>query len=229
MPPKSLTAEEIIQHCARTYSNARSFTGRTQVSTTFAAPGSPKVQMSAEARIAFVRPGRLRVEGFATAAMPGTITQKTTYLVVSDGKKSWLKTSFLPQVEETTDVSMHIAAVSGIGQNAPTTLPALLMGHRWGYPFVGTPRLLGRERVRGVECYKIRIESPIGQTTVWIDTSQFLLQRMHQKHDMKAIQKRMPKPPGAQAGSLPEQMEITYEFLEQKVNPPVPETLFRKP
>ncbi|GIV21552.1 MAG: hypothetical protein KatS3mg023_3303 [Armatimonadota bacterium] len=229
MPPKLLTAEEIIQRCARTYSNARSFTGHTQVSTVLAMPGSPKVQMSAEARIAFVRPGKLRVEGFMMTAMPTTATPKNTFLVVSNGNRSWLKTSLRPQVEESSDVSMHIAAVTGIGLGAPTTLPALLMGQMWGYPLTGTPRLLGRQRVRGMECYKISLESPIGQTTVWIDTSQFLLQRMHQKHDMKAIRNRTPKPPGAQAGSLPEQMEITYEFLEQKVNPPVPETLFRKP
>jgi len=143
MPPKLLTAEEIIQRCSRTYSNARSFTGRTQVSTVLVMPGSPKVQMSAEARIAFVRPGKLRVEGSATATMPGTTTQQTTYLVVSDGKKSWLKTSLLPRVEESTDVSTHIAAVTGIGQNAPTTLPALLMGSDVGVSVYGHPSPAG--------------------------------------------------------------------------------------
>ncbi|GBC96895.1 hypothetical protein HRbin16_02707 [bacterium HR16] len=224
MPPKPLTANEIIQRCVQTYSSVRSFTGRALVSSTIAMPGQPKAQMRAEARIAFVRPGKLRVDG--ATSMGGF---NNTYLVVSDGKRSWLKTSFRPQVEESTDVSMHIATVTGVGLQAPTTLPALLMRQAWGYPFTGTPRLLGRERVQGVECYKIRIESPVAQTTVWIDTGQFLLRRMHQKHDMKALRGIMPAPQGAGPNTVPDQMEFTHEFVEQKVNQPVPATLFRKP
>ncbi|MGC8784722.1 MAG: LolA family protein [Armatimonadota bacterium] len=224
MPPKALTAEEIIQRCVRTYGSVRSFTGRALVSSSVTMPGQPKAQMRAEARIAFVRPGKLRVDGVTSLG-----GRDNTYLVVSDGKRSWLKASFLPKVEETTDVSMHIAAVTGVGLQAPTTLPALLIGQSWGYPFMGTPRLLGRERVQGVECYKIRIESPVTQTTVWIDTGQFLLRRMHQKHDMKALRSRMPAPQGAGPDTIPDQMELTHEFVEQKVNQPVPGTLFRKP
>lgn len=220
MPPEALTAEEIIQRCAQTYSSGRSFTGRSRVSTSIGMSGQPKAKMQAEASIAFVCPSKLRVEGSTLSGI-----HKTTYLVVSDGKKSWLKTSFLPQVEETTDVSMHIATVTGIGYGAPTTLPALLMRQAWGYPFVGSPRLLGRERVQGVECYKISIQSPVGQTTVWIDTSQFLLRRMHQRHDIKALRSMMPEEGNANF----DQMESTHDFTEQKVNQLVPETLFRKP
>jgi len=115
MPPKPLAAEEILQRCAQTYSSARSFTGRTQVSTTVAVPGQPKVQVQAEARIAFVRPGKLRVEGVA-----GWSGQRVTYLVVSDGKKSWLKASFLPQVQETAQeivLQMMRKAFGGLLQN----------------------------------------------------------------------------------------------------------------
>ncbi len=220
MPPKPLTAEEIIQRCAHTYSSVRSFTGRSRVSTTIAMRGMPKTTMQAEATIAFVRPGKLRVEGFTLSGI-----HRTTYLVVSDGKKSWLKTSLRPQVEESTDVSIHIAAVTGIGYGAPTTVPALLMRQAWGYPFVGSARLLGRERMQGVECYKIRIESPVAQITVWIDTGQFLLRRMYQKHDVKALRSMMPEEGNANF----DQMESTHDFVEQKVNQTVPETLFRKP
>lgn len=77
----------------------------------------------------------------------------------------------------------------------------------------------------GVECYKISIQSPIGQTTAWIDTSQFLLRRMHLKYDMKAFRNMMPQGTNANLN----QTKSTHDFIEQKVNQPVPDKLFSKP
>ena len=52
---------------------------------------------------------------------------------------------------------------------------------------------------------------------------------MYQKQDTRAVRGRMPAPQSAGVNTIPDRMEFTHEFVEQKINLPISGTLLRKP
>jgi len=177
-----MSGGEVVRRSADAYLAVHSYVGETVVRSTGTMDGKASSR-TASARIVFLRPGKIRIEGRDTGG--------ARYLIVSDGQGTW--TSWDREnggaAHGELDVASAVGAMSGIGLNAPTTIPAALMKFNWGYPFNlrDTYRLERMEIVGQVNCYKVVRAGPYGVTTYWIDTQSFLLRQMHERLDTEAL------------------------------------------
>lgn len=219
-----LTGEEIIRKSQDAYLALRSYVGTSTVTSTMVISAATVTQ-SASATISFLRPDRIRIEGRDAQNQP--------FAVVSDGTQTWL--AWAPQSDgrfrQVDTLEMAVSAMTGVGAQAPTTIPAALIPFRWGYPWGQTSgaQLAGRENVDGARCYKVVIKTPAGSAlagtrTFWVDPKSFLLRRLKEEQDerdlaqMQATVQQMMEERAAKApGAEKEQMDKIREMLKAPV------------
>ena len=163
----ALTPPQIVQRCQRAYSALRSYQGNTTV-TTLGNDGKRTYHTSAH--ILFARPNKIRAAG---ADMMGG-----QFAYVSNGAATYQNIG--GHWSRSQNAEMAIAGATGIGQNAATTVPALLLHTRWGAPFSRALKFaptVGREAIGGTPCYRVTATSPMGTETFWIDSRTFLMKR----------------------------------------------------
>jgi hypothetical protein len=131
------------------------------------------------ADITFTRPSTLSVSG--------TGMMNTAYQLTSDGTTTNVTINGKPfPVKSVED---GVASVTGLGESAPTTIPAALLHTKWGYPF--TPgrtvsNAVITQDVNGKPCYMVVVLTPIRQA-FWIDKQTYLLAQVATKIDMGSM------------------------------------------
>ena len=158
-----LTPADIVARCRRAYDSLQSYACQTSTTET----GSPwTVRTSAE--IEFARPARIRAD---------VSTQSSgIFSYVSDGRAAYER--FGGAWKRDRGIQDAIAGATGIGQNAATTIPALLLHTDWGYPFA--PRaiydpVVAAQTVNGHSCYRIRTTGGF-PATYWVNKQTFLIE-----------------------------------------------------
>jgi outer membrane lipoprotein-sorting protein len=236
-PPAAVTPEtdgaEILEKSARAYALLDSYVGTTTVQGVAEFAGG-RLDQTATARIVFTRPAKIRIEGKDASEHP--------YAIVSDGVDTWTSWKIRNDgaFEKATSLELAIAAMTGVAQGAPTTIPGALLRLAWGNPFVPGSDVHsdGQEAVEGAVCYKVVQRSRVGKTTFWVDTRSFLLRRMKVEHTQdeiaeaakmaeaatKAIGKSSPLPDTTLKSS-----ENDHFFVIEKINSPVDSRLFSDP
>jgi hypothetical protein len=177
------SGEDILRKSQAAYAALQSYEGTTTVIGRAIVSGAT-LEQKASARISFLRPERIRVDGRDVRGQP--------FSIVSDGKDVWLAVAFQQdgRYRKAESLESAIAAVTGIAAQAPTIIPAALIPLAWGFPWTLTEeaKLLGREQVAGVSCYKIAVKaapaSPLaGTRTFWVDNTSFLLRQLREQQD----------------------------------------------
>ncbi|HET7874625.1 MAG TPA: hypothetical protein VFN71_03795 [Methylomirabilota bacterium] len=244
-------AEEILRKSQEAYVALRSYVGTTTVKSKTVISAATMTQ-TASAKITFVRPGRIRVEGKDVQGQP--------YTIVSDGAQTWLAWAFQNEgrFQKAESLEMAVSAMTGVAAQAPTAIPAALIPLRWGYPWVPTApaQLVGREAVAGVSCYKVVVKSSpgsqlTGTRTFWVDPTSFLLRQLSEEQneqDLAQMQSRMQQMMEERAAKGSEadkqqletirgmlktaamkSREIVQSFTIERVNAAVDGKLFRNP
>ncbi len=176
-------AQQILRACANTYKSLHEFKGGASVISLTslqigkAAPGTHL--RNADAHFDFVRGQHFNITGHDTERDSFDITstpQKTTQKWQPQGKE---------RIEKADDIEMAVASFTGVAAGAPTTVPALLLGSYWGFPFItkDAATLKGSEVFGGHPCYVVvqQLKAVPQTVTLWIDTKTFLLRGMREE------------------------------------------------
>lgn len=166
----ALTSGQVIQRCEKAYGALQTYQVTVNVTTTSTImKGNPHVSQTS-ARIMFARPNKIRAAG---VTMFGS-----QFAYVSNGAATYQK--FVGAWEKAKSPEMAIAGATGLSQDAATTIPALLLHTRWGYPFSKATQFrpgVRQASEQGHACYRVTATTPTGSDTCWIDRKTFLLRR----------------------------------------------------
>ncbi len=201
-----LTGPQVLARCQRAYDGLRSYQGLSQVTTNSTFGGGAPHSYHSSARIAFVRPGKIRAAGTNMFGQP--------YAYVSDGRTTAQRQ--FGGWSRSQSAEMAIAAMTGTAQSAATTIPALLLHTRWGDPFSRGQAVapgVGQETVGGHPCYRVRVTGPL-PATFWVDRKTFLLDKMATRLSL-----------GTGKGG----MQNVQTFSGVRVNAPIPASAFVPP
>jgi hypothetical protein len=197
------SGDEILRRSRKAYAALRAYVGTTTVQSKTVVSAATLSQ-TANAKITFVRPGQIRIEGKDVQGQP--------FSIVSDGKQTWLAwaAQHNGQFRKADSLEKAVSAMTGVAALAPTTIPAALIPLEWGTPWTmnAEARSLGLETLAGVDCYKVVVKSPPGSAlpgtrTFWLDPKSFLLRQLREEQDeqdMAQMQDRMEKMMAERAG-----------------------------
>ncbi len=197
------SGDEILRRSRQAYAALRSYVGTTTVQSRTVV-NAATLSQTANAKVTFVRPGQIRIEGKDVQGQP--------FSIVSDGTQTWLAwgAQHDGQFRKADSLEKAVSTMTGVAALAPTTLPAALIPLQWGTPWTmnAEARSLGLETLAGVECYKVVVKSPPGSAvpgtrTFWLDTKSFLLRQLREEQDaqdLAQMQDRMEKIMAERAG-----------------------------
>lgn len=231
-PMKEMEGDEILKKSQEAYAALNAYVGTTTVQSR-AEIGGTKLDQTASAKITFVRPGKIHIEGKDASGK--------AFKIVSDGKTTWLSWALQNQgaFKEVESVELAVGSMTGVAAGAPTHIPAILMKLGWGnfFPPAKGAKLDGREKIAGKECFKVVSETPIHKHTFWVDTSSFMIRQFKEEQDEKQLAelakkvaasvKKADLPPN-QANLVLKSREVIHSFAFDN-KPTVDEQLFQDP
>ncbi len=176
---EELSGAEVLRKCSEAYAALSSYSGASAVMAMFNHSGSVHAS-TASAEIQFWREWGLKLEGRA-AGGGGRFT------LVSDLERMWRSHEKVDGGAWSESPELGLGGVTGISQGAATTVPAILIRSRWGYPFnrKDPAHLQRHESIGDADCFKVVCETEVGKKTFWIDSTSFLLRQMREEQDEK--------------------------------------------
>ena len=225
-PGRILTAQQIATRSQDAYAALSSYQGTTTVVTMNSAINGAPGEYHTSANVLFARPGRIRAVGTDMGGFPFTYVSNGTATVeqVNATGKTW---------KTVASAEMALGSVTGIALSAATTVPALLLGTRWGTPLTlgTTPEAEVREDgVDGHSCYVLTSHRMTGKNTmtesVWIDEKTFLLRRLVSDSDNSA---RAITIGGTQHIIPAIKSHVDERFTDEHLNEAIPDGTFTLP
>jgi outer membrane lipoprotein-sorting protein len=180
--PEELTARQILERVARTYSECRSYRDSGVVETIFIRTDRKRT-VKKPFSTAFVRPDRFRFE-----YSEDQCEEQDKYIIWQDGDEVLTWWDIRPGIEEPPSLGMAIAGATGVSSGSANTIPALLLPKEiCGYAVVD---LAGAKRIDDATCEKdecFRIEGDWfgSPTTIWIDKATYLIRRIDSSHQFE--------------------------------------------
>jgi len=149
--------------------------------------GVTKLEQVSTAKVTFMRPGKVRIEG-RTASRDPSGKDGHPFALVSDGKTTWKSWAIQNKGAFAEVKNVSSAGMGGVAQGAAEGIPAALMKSDGAWvggsdPFIvprlSEAKLAGHEQIDGADCYKLVAKNPkLGDVTMWIDSKSFLLRQM---------------------------------------------------
>lgn len=184
-PVPAITGPEVLSRCEEAYRALLSYRGTTRVSQKHSRPGGAVRSTSTQARIWYMPPGKLRIEGTLTRDY-GKI-HPGTFDVASDGSQTFQRWTVEGNLWKKSDSVEHaVAAFTGVSRGACTTIPSLLFSMKDGRPWSRATHVQSDvvlERVGGVPAYRVTFADRFANTTVWVDPKTFLLLKLREVRD----------------------------------------------
>lgn len=222
-----LTAAQVLERCEKAYGSLKSYKGTSRVETKGDISGM-KMTFNTSAKIQFVSPGKIRVEGtMMTPMMPGR------FAFVSDGTHTWeTEVSDASKWKAAQSPMMAIAGFTGVSQNAATTIPTALLNLMGGVRYgMLTVAKVSRAAVNGRATYRVDANGVMGGIALWIDERTFLLVKKSVHNDMSKF--KMPQgvklPPNMPNVPTSGVTDLTETFSDVRVNEAVPASTFARP
>jgi outer membrane lipoprotein-sorting protein len=195
-----LSGKDILLRSQKTYTGLRSFVGTVSVTST-ASSSQLTIVQKATAKITFVRPDKIRIEGKTTPIYPSDPESGVPFCIASNGKHTWLAWQSVNKdtFEPATNITEAIDSMSGVTQNATKTIPALLLQLNGLHPdpsnmekqffevFAEKAVVVDREVYNGRDCYRVVSHRPFGTWTFWVDAESFLLRRLESRQSNAQI------------------------------------------
>lgn len=181
-----MSAADVIKKSEAAYAAVKTYSGTTTVRSK-SDHGTMKLEQISTAKVIFMRPGKVRIEGRTSSRDPSG-KDGHPFAIVSDGTTTWK--SWAIQNNGTFGVVQNVsmAGMGGVAHGAAETIPAALMKSDGAWvggsdPFIvprlSDTKLTGREKIDGADCYKLIAKNEkLGTVTMWIDSKSFLLRQM---------------------------------------------------
>ena len=230
-----LSGEALLERSKAAYASLTSYIGASKVKSEYVMNGALFTQ-SAMAKVTFLSPDRIRIEGKDSSGKAFTI--------LSDAGFAWLSWEFKNRgvFEQAESLEMAVASITGVAAGAPSVIPAALMKFGWGSPFsrIGSVSEVVRDKVSGIDCYKVSVSQPERSITYWLDVRSYLLRQMKEEQDEKQtaeMQRMMQKLAGEALKEkgipIPKfemtSMAVVHSFTIDRINVPVDPQLFHDP
>jgi hypothetical protein len=240
-----LSASDVIAKSEAAYAAMKTYVGTTTVRSQ-ADAGARKLDLVSTARITFMRPGKLRIEG-KTGGDVAKGVRGHPFVIVSDGQATWKSWPIQNNgaFQEVQNVTTALAGKAGVAHGAADTIPAVLMKSDGtppgGYdpfrvPRVSAPYLAGHETIDSADCYKIIVNHAEFDATLWIDSKSFVLRQMMREFNKSRMDaakkiadehlKKIGRP--RLAPSIRSHSNV-FTFVIDNVDGPVDENLFADP
>ena len=173
--PDDLTAQQVLDRMAKTYSVCKSYRDTGVVNTVFHKSGN-KQTVQKPFKTAFVRPDRLRFE-----YTDQDKTKVYRHIVWQQGEQVRVWWDVTPGIEEVESLGLALAGATGVSGGSAHTVPALLMtqevGGRTLMEMTETKRI-DDAKVGEVECMRIEGKFADSPMTLWLDKQTFLVRRI---------------------------------------------------
>jgi outer membrane lipoprotein-sorting protein len=243
---EELSASDVLMKCEAAYAGVKTYVGTTTVRTKSDIDGRAWESI-ATAKITFMRPGKILIEG-RTASREPSGNGGDPFSLVSNGQKTWKHWAVQTNGGFLEVKSVPMAGMGGVTHGASERIPAALMRSDGGFvggndPFIvprlSATKLAGHEKIEGADCYKLVANHPkLGDATLWIDSKYFFLRQMTREHNEaqlaasakagnEALQK-LGKPLPAGLRPLKSKTDV-YTFSIYQIDGPLSETLFADP
>jgi hypothetical protein len=240
-----LSAGDIIAKSEAAYAAMKTYVGTTTVRSQ-SDNGNRKLDGVSMAKITFLRPGKLHIEG-KTASHAAAGLGGYPFAIVSDGQTTWKSWPIQNNgaFQEVENVTAALAGKAGVARGAADTIPAVLMKidgtPAGGYdpltvPRISPPYLAGRETIDGADCYKIIVNYAEFDETLWIDSKSFILRQMMREINKtridaakKIADEHFKKIGHTRLGPGIKSSTSVFSFVIDEVDGPVDETLFADP
>jgi len=240
-----LTASEVLAKSDAAYAAVKTYVGVTTVRAK-TDMGAMKLEQAATAKVTFMRPGKIRIEGKAAGFAPGM--EGPAYGIVSDGKTTWKSLALMNNGAYSEVKNIAMAGVAGVALGAAEGIPAALMKSEGAWtarhdpfavPSLSETKLAGHETIDSADCYKlVAIHPELGKVTLWIDAKSFLLRQMTKELTGAQLAAAVQKASEAMKGAgpaLPANMAAIksksdmFSFAIEKVDGSVDAKLFTNP
>jgi hypothetical protein len=247
-----MSASDIIKKSEAAYAAVKTYVGTTTVRTKTDA-GVMKWDQVSTAKVTFIRPGKVRIEGKS-----GAFKGSQPYAIISDGKTTWKSWAGQNNGAFSEVQNVGMAGMGGVAQGAAEGIPAALMKSDGGKdplafawmagsnPFSVTrlseAKLVGHEKIEDADCYKLVVKHPkLGDVTMWIDSKSFLLRQMtresnetqlaEQTKSVDETMKKFGKEQPSRKANVPatKSRNVVFSFTIDQVDGPVDAKLFADP
>lgn len=219
-----LTGDELAKRCQGAYAALDSYSGTTTVVTSGTVGGTP-CKFETSARIQFVRPRKVRIEG-------NTMVPNVNFSIVSDGERTWATSIADPEKwERAESIEMAIGAFTGVSGMAVTTIASILIDSDFGNSiWLLSGAKVALETIEGRLVYRANVSTASQDVTYWIDAESFLLVRRRTLGSYSNID-ALQLAPGIE---LPKSLAgATFEFAEVfekiRTNESIPNSAFSLP
>src|SRR5262245_14045632 len=176
-------AGDILQKSEAAYAAVKTYVGTTTVRGK-ADFGVMNLEQTSSAKVSFVRPGKIRIEG-RTAGRDPAGRDGQPFTILSDGTTTWRSWAIQNGGAYSVVQNIPMAGMAGVAQGSVEGIPAALMksdgawtgGHDpYAIPRMSQTAVAGREKIDGADCYKLVAKNPKhADVTLWIDSKSFLL------------------------------------------------------
>jgi len=221
-PGKAMTSAQIADRCRNAYAALKSYQGTSTVTAATVNGSDPAVhEYHASATVQFVRPGNIRAEGSDASGH--------SFAYISDGVATSYK-AVEGGWQPARNAEMAVASVTGIAIRSATTIPSVLLGIKWGNPFVGGTKYaqeVREDRVGGRLCYVLTTQAAISERrttrSLWIDEKTFLLRRA--VSDSSGVL-QLPAHGGQGPSSIAMRAHDDERFTNERLNEAIPDSAF---
>jgi hypothetical protein len=244
-----MSASDIIKKSDAAYAAVKTYVGTTtmRVKTD---RGDKKLEQVSTAKVTFMRPGKVRVEG-KTASSDASGKGGLPFAIVSDGKTTWKSWAIQDKGAFSEVQNLQMAGVATLSLGVAEGILAALMkseGVSMGshdpfmVPRMSAANLAGRETIDGADCYKLVAKHPqLGDVILWIDSKSFLLRQMtresnetqlaEQTKSVDETMKKFGKEQPSRKANVPatKSRNVVFSFTIDQVDGPVDAKLFADP
>jgi hypothetical protein len=193
------SGSHILLASSKSYKSLNSYVGRVDVTAKADYPGNVSNAQSAQVKVIFAAPTRIRLEGLTR----WTPWFSPAFVVIADGEEIWESLSVQDSgaFRRGQSIRETLLTFEGVYCGMTTMLPAILLDISWSAEHIGLPRgrwldafatravLDGEEAVGANACYRIVCEREAATWTLWVDRYTNMIRRIKQERSTDQVQK----------------------------------------
>ncbi len=222
---KGLTPAQVAERCRSAYKKLHSYEVTATVdSSSLTSTDLKPFRTHTSATILFVRPAKIHVEGKDITG--------DAFAYISDGIGTEARFGGDRRWKTEKDPETAIGSATGVAANAATTIPALLLGTKWGDPLradaVSSNPKMRKETVEGRLYYVLTMHAPLSAVTqsLWIDEKTFLLRRAVEDYE---VEEHTVTIAGKTTNFPTMKSHDEQNLTNERLNLPIPDSTFTLP
>jgi RNA polymerase sigma factor (sigma-70 family) len=175
--PDDLSAMQIVDRMAKTYSDCLSYRDSGIVKTLFIENGGNRT-VEKPFTTAFVRPDRFRFEYKETVG-----DQQMRFIIWFKGKEVQTWWDVKPGIDKPKSLNLALGGAAGVSSNSSLNIPQLLLPDKMGWRRLALtePKRAKDGKLDKVECFRVEGKYGGNPITLWIDKQTYLVRRIDER------------------------------------------------